>query len=82
MVRTLVQLKKEQIDALKELARARGVSVSELVRQGVDLMIARSAGATPRDLRARAMLVSGRFRSRVRDLSTGHDRYLAEDLAQ
>ena len=80
MVRTLVQLDKKQIAALKELARTRGVSVSELVRQVVDLLIAGSTAPTPKERRARAALVSGRFRSRARDLASAHDRYLVDDF--
>lgn len=82
MVRTLVQLQEKQIAALKEIARARKVSISELVRQGVDLMIAGSATTTRSELRARAARVSGKFRARLRDLSSGHDRYLAEDFSR
>jgi predicted DNA-binding ribbon-helix-helix protein len=78
MVRKLVQLKEEQFGALKELARARKVSISELVREGVDLVIAGSTTGTRSELRARAAQVSGKFSSTVKDLSAHHDRYLTE----
>ncbi|MBC7084314.1 MAG: ribbon-helix-helix protein, CopG family [Firmicutes bacterium] len=80
MVRTQVQLTSEQSRILRQLAAARGVSVAELIREGVQLLIATSGAAD----RARRIRLSGRspwqggFRSGVTDLSTRHDRYLQE----
>jgi len=36
MIRTMVQLTEEQLNALKELAKARNVSVASLVRESVE----------------------------------------------
>jgi hypothetical protein len=82
MIRTLVQLTEAQMESLRELAAARGVSVSELVRQGVDLVLSGATRASRRELRARAAEVSGKFSSGLGDLSTRHDKYLREDFAR
>lgn len=78
MVRTQIQLTKEQSAALKRIARARGCSQAELVRQGVDFIIGQDPGLSDRERRERAAALSGRFRSGKRDLSGRHDRHLAE----
>ncbi|MBC7335656.1 MAG: ribbon-helix-helix protein, CopG family [Clostridia bacterium] len=78
MVRTQVQLTEEQARALKKLAAEQGKSIAELIRKGVDLVIA-SSWATATDERiSRAIALAGRFRSGLRDLSVEHDKYLAE----
>jgi hypothetical protein len=82
MVRTQIQLTKAQAEALRRMSRARGCSQAELVRQGVDFIIAQDPAASSRDRRERAAAISGRFRSGRRDLSRRHDRHLAEALAE
>ena len=78
MIRTQVQLTEDQSRALKQLAAQQGKSVAELVRQGVDQLI-RSAGVVDlQERRRRAIAAAGQFRSGHTDLSTNHDRYLAE----
>ena len=78
MVRTQVQLTEAQMRMVKRLARERGVSVAELIRQGVDLF-ARSAGTLDDEEQSRrALAVAGRFRSGLGDLAAEHDRYLDE----
>ncbi|NPV81875.1 MAG: ribbon-helix-helix protein, CopG family [Firmicutes bacterium] len=78
MVRTQVQLTEKQARALKQLAAAQGVSVAELIRRGVEILIATSGNADPEERIDRAIALAGRFRSGLRDLSTSHDKYLAE----
>ncbi|MBS3909918.1 MAG: ribbon-helix-helix protein, CopG family [Actinobacteria bacterium] len=80
MVRTQVQLTKEQIEALKKLAGKKHVSVAELVRRGVDIVIRSEAEVSGEELRQRAISAAGKFRSGKPDLSTEHDEYLAEAL--
>ena len=77
MVRTQIQLTKEQLAALKRLAAERGVSVAELVRQGVEVVL-REASTDLEERRRRAMSIAGKFRSGLTDLSVRHDDYLAE----
>ncbi len=80
MVRIQVQLTEEQLAALKRLASRRGVSISELVRQGVDAILQGPQAEQERLRRERARAAAGRFRSGLGDLAEAHDRYLLEDL--
>ncbi len=78
MIRTQVQLTEEQVRALRSLASARQVSVAELIRQSVGVLI-RSAGEIDMEQRRRrAIAAAGRFHSGVSDISVKHDEYLAE----
>jgi hypothetical protein len=79
MVLKQIELTEEQNQTLEELANAKGRSVSELVREGIELVI-RVEGQHPdrEELKRRALQLSGRFHSGVPDLSTEHDRYLGE----
>ena len=76
MILTQIQLTEEQARALMELAAQRGVSMAELIRQGVDRVLADS---DRRERRQRALAVIGRFSGGPPDVSTHHDKYLAED---
>ncbi len=77
MIRTQIQLTEEQAARLKRLASAKGVSVAELFRQGVEVLL-RSNGISPEEQRQRAIAVAGRFHSGQSDLSVNHDNHLAE----
>jgi len=81
MVRTQVQFSEQQLAALKRLAAERGVSVAELVRQGVDEVL-RAASVDIEERRRRAMRIAGRFHSGLSDLCTRHDDYLAEAYSE
>jgi Arc/MetJ-type ribon-helix-helix transcriptional regulator len=79
--RTQVQLTDQQTEALKRLAQQRGVSVAELVREGVDLLLQTAGSPISREERIRrALAASGRFHSDVGDLSIRHDDYFAESV--
>lgn len=78
MIRTQIQLTKEQARRLKAVAADRGISVSELVRQSVDAFTGPPGSTEIESRRLRAIAVAGRFRSGRRDVSVEHDRYLAE----
>jgi len=80
MVRTQVQLREEQVRSLKRLAESSGVSMAELVRQGVDLLIRQGDVPSQTELRARAAAAAGRFRSGLKDGARRHDHYLAKAL--
>ncbi len=82
MIRTQVQLKDEQVRALKELAAARGASMAELIRQSVDAFVLASRGVDEEERRRRAIAAAGRFRSGRSDVSSEHDRHLAEAFGQ
>jgi hypothetical protein len=72
MVRTQIQRTEQQAQDLKRLADEMGVSMAELVRRGVDMVI-RSTGLAYEERKRRALSVSGRFHSGVRDLLRRHD---------
>jgi len=81
MIRTQVQLTEKQARLLKALASERRTSVAALIRQSVDRFV-QSSGAGIEARRQRAIAAAGRFRSDCSDLSTEHDRYLAEAYEQ
>ena len=74
MVRTQISLTQHQHAFLKEAALLDGVSLSELVRQAVDKLIAGRSQASTDSTRA----LIGALKSGVADISVNHDRYLAE----
>jgi Arc/MetJ-type ribon-helix-helix transcriptional regulator len=75
MVRTQVQLTEEQLEKLRRLAAQAGTSVSDVVRQAVDALVA--AGPTQRERRQRALGAIGVAASGARDVSVEHDAHLA-----
>jgi hypothetical protein len=75
MVRTQIQLSTDQKSQLKEIAAKRGVSVAELIRQGVDTIL-EVYGRPDRDELLKRAAAAGRFRSSEKDTATEHDRYL------
>ena len=80
MVRTQIQLTERQARELKRMAAREGVSMAEVVRRAVDAKIQEGSGEVPWEERVRrALAVMGKFKSGIRDLSTNHDKYLAED---
>jgi hypothetical protein len=78
MVRTQIQLTQAQAEALKELAADQHVSVAEIIRRSIDIMIGSSIGYTQEERWRRAVAVAGRFHSDKTDVSINHDEYLAE----
>jgi Ribbon-helix-helix domain len=81
MVRTQIQLTQEQADALRTIAAAQGISMAELIRKGVDYILAKQPIISIEERRRRAIAAAGSFRSDVTDASTNHDYYLAEAYA-
>jgi predicted DNA-binding ribbon-helix-helix protein len=82
MVRTQIQLTAQQAKAIKKIARARHLSVAELIRQAVDNLIKASTVIDVEERRKRALDAAGRFHSGLRDLSTEHDKYLEEAFSK
>ncbi len=78
MVRTQIQLTEEQAQTLKVIAQEQGISMAELIRQSVDSFIRARRQPTLDEKRQKALAIVGQFSSGVPDLSTEHDRYLAE----
>ena len=78
MVRIQIQITKEQAKAIKRIALAHHVSVAELIRRAIDIMVKSSPVADPEEKRKRAIEIVGRFRSGRSDVARKHDRYLAD----
>ncbi|MEA3471272.1 MAG: CopG family transcriptional regulator [Thermodesulfobacteriota bacterium] len=77
MIRTQIQLEENQIKWLKVKAQERGVSLSQLIREGIAFYRAHQV-RFPEDKKKRALEAIGRFASGVSDASERHDDYLAE----
>lgn len=71
MVRTVVQLTESQTEQLRRRARDQRVSISELVRQGVDNIL--STPTEDEEIRGRAAAAVG-FIHDVPDLAENHDK--------
>jgi len=78
MVRTQIQLTEEQSERLRAASARQGVSISELVRQGVDAILERSGERGAEEIYKRAVQAAGRHRSGSKDVSIRHDEYLAD----
>ena len=76
MIRTQVQLTEQQLLRLRELAAERGLSISELVRNGVDHILGHAERAEHGDRAQRAIAAAGRFHSGRTDVARRHDAYL------
>ena len=80
MVRTQIRLTEKQIKALKKLAASRQVSLSELIRLGVDVVLQAHGMMNIEDNKKRVLSLSGRYRSGKSNIAKEHDQYLAEAL--
>jgi len=78
VIRTQIQLTEAQAQTLKTMAAARRSSVAELIRQSVDHLIRQSGSIDVEERRRRAIAAAGRFHSGQSNVSTEHDRHLAE----
>ena len=72
-----VYLRPEQLDALRSLAQRRNVAVAELVRQGIDRLLAE---VPPEE--DPLWDIIGLFDSGLGDLAEKHDEYLVEWIRQ
>lgn len=83
MIRTQIQLTEEQAQRLREAASIEGRSMADIIRESVDAYLAEAPlRRSAEELRTDALALAGRYRSRVRNLASDHDRYLAEDLGR
>jgi Arc/MetJ-type ribon-helix-helix transcriptional regulator len=82
MVRTQIQLTEEQARRLRDAAARRGVSMADLVRQGVEAILGRESEPSREELVRRAISAAGRHRSSHRDVAEKHDEYLAEAFVE
>lgn len=79
MVRKMIQLSEAQAQKLERRAKLEGVSMSELVRQGIDIVL--ETPSRKEELRRRAANAIGFASSGDRDVARRHDKYLAEIYA-
>ncbi len=78
LVRTQVQLTKEQARDLKAQARSEERSMADLVRESVAEYLARRPMRDRRELIRRARDLAGRYHSGCPDVAENHDRYLED----
>ena len=76
MIRTQVQLTEQQHLRLRTHAAERGLSISQLVRDGVDNVLAQIEEGAQSQRAQRAIAVAGRFNSGRSDVARRHDDYL------
>ena len=76
MIRTQVQLTEQQHLRLRALAAERGLSISRLVREGVDNVLAQIEEGAQSQRAQRAIAAAGRFHSGRSDVARRHDDYL------
>jgi|1186.fasta_scaffold1121373_2 hypothetical protein len=75
MIRTQMQLRQDQVRALKRRAAERGVSMAELIRDAIDLALDREDEDAKWE---RALSVVGKFASGGGDIAERHDEYLGQ----
>lgn len=81
MIRTQIQIEEDQIEWLRAESRARGVSVSHLIREGINLF-RKDQRRFPEGKKAKALAAIGRFSSTISDVSKRHDDYLAKAMIE
>ncbi len=77
MRRTQIQIEEDQVEWLKNRSRDRGVSISRLIRESIDLLRVQEK-MYPNDKKQRALAAVGRFASNASDVSERHDEYLTD----
>jgi hypothetical protein len=81
MIRTQIQLTAEQARRVRALARREGVSMAEIIRRGVEAVLA-SAEPARGDVWERAATLVGAFADihGAADVAERHDAYLTESF--
>jgi len=79
MVRTQIQLTEGQVERLKEYAARKGVSMTEVIRQSVELFLA-SESKKEEKLYIKGKKAAGKYSSEILDLARKHDQYFLEDF--
>ena len=78
MVRTQIQLTEKQAREIKRLAAEKNVSIAELIRQSVELLLKSPSLMDREGQTARAKAAAEKHRSDRTDVSRNHDSYLEE----
>lgn len=82
MTRTQVQLTDRQLERLRQASSSTGRSISDLIREGVDKVLAGKGEISREERLERAIAVAGKFSSGRTDVSTHHDKHLAEAFSE
>jgi Arc/MetJ-type ribon-helix-helix transcriptional regulator len=82
MVRTQIQLTEDQAQRIKSIAARKGISMAELIRQSVEMLLASGAEKSSGELRLRALEAAGRFHSGHKNVARNHDAFLSEDFSR
>ena len=82
MVRTQIQLTEKQAARMKSAALKKGVSMAELIRQAIDMLLEKRGEKSDVELRRRAIEAAGRFHSGTGNVARNHDGYLSEDFSR
>ena len=75
MIRTQIQLTENQAQTLKKISASRHLSIAELIRRAIDMMIKTSTLIDPEEKLKRSLEIVGKFSSGRRDISKKHDVY-------
>jgi hypothetical protein len=78
MCRTQVQLTAQKARALRRLAAERGVSMAELIRRGVDVILETASEPDYEEKVQRALAAVGMVKEGPSDMSERLDDYVAE----
>jgi len=82
MVRTQIQLTREQAEKIRRAAIERRCSVAELIRQAIDSALKSGSAVDMDERRRRALDIAGQFSSGRKDISRRHDEYLADSFGK
>ncbi len=82
MVRTQIQLTEKQAREIKRLAAEKNVSIAELIRQGVELLLKSPSLMDREGQIGRAKAAAEKHRSDRIDVSRNHDSYLEEAFSE
>jgi hypothetical protein len=78
MIRTQIQLREAQVAYLKRAAAEQDVSMAEVIRKGIDRLMASGSTVSREEIRRRAKAAAGKVRSGIKDLAARHDEIFAE----
>ena len=82
MIRTQIQITSEQAEWIRKFAAREHISMSDIIRRGIDTYIQYNKASQFEQSRKRALNAMGRFHSKHKDVATNHDKYLAEAFKQ
>lgn len=82
MARTQVQLTNAQLQGLRNLAAQRGVSIAELIRNGVDVILEGATEPSYEERMQRALAAVGMVKEGPTDMSERWDDYVAEAFSE